>query len=236
MAENDSMTEPSTLTWKFWAATGLVILAILAIFIFLVRGNTSKTTGADQALGTQAFDQAKQRYDKGQFKAAISLLKTYLSEDRPDAAPAHILLGSAYEMTGASDKALEEYERAIGLQEDDPSVRYRYGILLRRLGRANKAIVQLSTAVKLDDQNGLFLSELAKTYSMQGRYLSAIRNWEKALKVYNGNAKVQATILLETGDAYTAIGETASARDAYRRGLDLEPDNTYLQSKLKSED
>ena len=63
---------------------------------------------------------------------------------------AHYLLGALYEERRENDQALAEFDQALALRPDTPTLRYRKAIIYRALGKPDAARAEIQAALKSD--------------------------------------------------------------------------------------
>src|ERR1700744_5938684 len=96
---------------------------------------------------------AEAALDKGDFPAAVTILKA-LAEERPKDAQVLYDLGFAEERTGADDDAAKAYEAAIAADATLAEARGALGLLDARAARTEKAHAELTEAAALKDAPG----------------------------------------------------------------------------------
>ncbi len=226
---DDKSADSSIISARWIWIAAAVGVGVIVIAVFFLRSGSFQV--AEKKDDGKLKIEAEKLYNKGEFKKALPKLKEYVQANPKDTKTRSMLAGS-YMLSGELEKAAEQYEQILETEPDDADTRYRLGIMLRQLGRVGQAAKELKEAVKLKPSSPLFLSELAKTYVKQKRFKAAITSWEKALGGYAGNDRAKAITYSEIGDTYMLMSDRESASAAYRSGLELEPDNSYLKSQL----
>ncbi len=137
---------------------------------------------------------------------------------------------------GDADNALQQYDRRLRENPDDPLVQYGYGLLRARTGHRDQAIAHLKKAAAKRPFDPDFLTDLGRVYYQSGRY-------ERALEILQSAANLPpfdperayylSQALMQTGDltraartlenlvaqrpeypqAYYALGEVYSRMD-----------------------
>lgn len=82
------------------------------------------------------------------------------------------------------------------------------------------AIEKYSSALELDPENVIFLSNRAAAYSSMQKYENAIEDSQKAIKINPNYSKAYSRL----GLAMYALGRTKEAFDSYKKGMDIEGD------------
>lgn len=104
----------------------------------------------DEFLTMQAAcDMAHGMVSAGKLDEAISLYKEVL-EATPAHGEANFQLGYIAEKKGERETALDRYETAVALVQDNANYQFYLGRLLRLMGRTEKSDAHLDSAVKLN--------------------------------------------------------------------------------------
>src|SRR6266852_7898944 len=111
------------------------------------RASASRKASASLLTGTRRFmdvsperlvEQANERFQLQDYYGAIHLLEEVVATGRAFA-DAHHLLGLSYSLVGQSDKALEQFGRALQLNPRYVEALIHTGIVLNELGREEEA-------------------------------------------------------------------------------------------------
>ena len=130
-------------------------------------------------------------------------------------------MGNAQASRGEYEKAVQSYDRAIGLDTYNPDLWYNKGLALSNLGRYEDALYcyQRATNIKPFDAD-LWLS--------RGAALSGLGRYEEALECYDRAVEFDS----EDDDAWNNRGTILAklsrygeALDSYDRAIDLEPED-----------
>ncbi len=226
-APNGKNSILSFFTKKLVIVFGVVAIVLVAIYAFWPAGSYKVV---DRSGDLRMKSEAEGLYNKGKHKKALPKLTKYLRTN-PDDIEARGMLAGSYMLSGELEKAIEQYESILKIDSDDADTRYKLGILLRQVGRVDQAVIELKRAAK-QKPSQQFLSELAKTYAQKDRLKEAVSSWNKALEFTAGNTNARVSIYTDMGDAYMRMESRGKAKEAYRSGLDLDPNNDYLKTKL----
>src|SRR6266498_5441213 len=118
------------------------------------RESGSKKASANSLTGTRRFmdvsperlvEQANERFQLQDYYGAIHLLEDVIATGRAFA-DAHHLLGLSYCLAGQPDKALSQFDRALGLNPNYVEALIHRALVLNELGREDEAIACLSRA------------------------------------------------------------------------------------------
>src|SRR5574344_1495652 len=127
---------------------------------------------------------------KGNVRQAIELCQLSLQED-PTNADLHIRLGDLYlawhlDIYNSSqyvDEAITEYQLALETYIDSAEVYFKIGQAFYYKGDLEKTINYLDMSLKKDDKYIKAYYFLAETYTKKARFMEAIDNARKAIKV-----------------------------------------------------
>jgi len=171
------------------------------------------------ALGTACsaqYDETKEpRWIKRVQEANLEALR--LEPDRPET---RIALAQMYENTGAYERAVEEYRRAMALSPSGDLPLRLLGGLYIDAGRLQEAVTVLQQAVDLRPGYWRNWSFLGHAYYQAGRYQDAIKAYYRLLALQPDNTRGHSSL----GAVLQEIGRNEEAREHYRRAVEL--DNT----------
>jgi tetratricopeptide (TPR) repeat protein len=148
-----------------------------------------------------------------------------------------VTLALSYDELGLHERSDPLYERAIrgytveGTVKDDIYYllinNWAYA-LAQRNARLDQALMMSTEAVTHDPANSSYLDTRAWVLHQLGRHREALEWIQKAI------AQQQSPVLFEhLGEILHALGRNTEARDAWTRGLELQPDNERLETRLK---
>jgi tetratricopeptide (TPR) repeat protein len=166
--------------------------------------------------------------ETGQITAAESHLRqaTAITPDEP---LGHEALATFLLETGRRQDALGVCQTLVRLQPDNAGYRLNLGTLLLELNDHPAAIQQLERSIELDPQLPEPLLNLARYY------LGARQNPARALELCRRLVELKPTAaqydLLAW--AYYANGQTAEARNASTRSVELDPTNAVYRERLR---
>ena len=96
----------------------------------------------------------------------------------------------------------------------------------------DEAELAFQKAIELDHNNAESYNNLASFYFHQGRYADAIPLYEKGLQ-FSREAKDKAMFLNRLGDAYRRLDQADQAGKAYRKAMELDPENVSLLTRAR---
>jgi tetratricopeptide (TPR) repeat protein len=176
-------------------------------------------------------------YRTGRVKDAIAAAQALIQKD-PNDLDAHKLLADIYlrslsegAQNGASEDVLKlaigEYEKIVELEPKSIADRVLLGQLYSFAHQSQKAEEQFAAAQKIDPGSEASALNLARLYSSQGDSVHAIKVLS-SLPPENQTAKTEYVL----GVNYDQQKDTKNAIAAYKRSLDMEPDNLDVQRAL----
>ena len=176
-------------------------------------------------------------YRTGRVKDAINAAEAQISKD-PDNLSAHKLLGNIYlrslgdnqQSHASSDVlklAVKEYEKIVQLEPNKIENHLILGQLYSFSHESQKAEQQFDLAQKIDPGSQDTALNLARLYVGQG-------NSKRAIQVLSSLPEQDQTAKTEyfLGVSYDQQKDTKNAIAAYKRSLDLEPENLDVERAL----
>jgi tetratricopeptide (TPR) repeat protein len=137
-------------------------------------------------------------------------------------------LGAAYERYNHFQEAVEIFEEIIAQVPNHYQAMNYLGYMLadrgERLEYARDLLEQVITNVP---DNPAYLDSYGWVYYRMGNYKKALIYLEEAVTLDN-----DPVILDHLGDAYKAVGDMESARQSWRKALEISPDNDEIREKL----
>jgi glycosyltransferase involved in cell wall biosynthesis len=154
----------------------------------------------------------------GDSTGAAGELATLLNRN-PKLAPAWLLCGIMLERRGKIDRAIECYERTLGLNPNLVDARVNLGTLWLRKGDSARARIEWERAHKTNPSNARVLLNLGALELRDGNCGPARRLLEQALERSPENASVWNNL----GVLHVRMGRTNEAADAFDKALALDP-------------
>ena len=138
-------------------------------------------------------------------------------------------VATLYEQRGDWDPALERLSRLHELFPGDASLQNFYGYVLAEKGeRLDFAEELLVRALDAEPDNGYYLDSLGWIKYRQGEYREAVDLLLDAVV----KASDDSVIWEHLGDAWDKLGDRTKADDAWRRSVDIDPENESAGGKL----
>jgi len=172
----------------------------------------------------------------GRIKEAIATAQDCIKKD-PNDIDAHTLLGKVYlrslgDMQGAQSAdmlklAIAEYETLARLQPGDLENTLLLGQLYALNHDTAKAEAEFKAAQQIDASSEEVVLNMARLYSENGDAQRAVDTLS-AVPVDDRTARIEFAL----GAGYDQLKKPKEAAEAYRRSLDIEPDNPDAQHAL----
>ena len=141
--------------------------------------------------------------------------------------------GVALERAGEWPKAEADFEYALQLAPDQPSVLNYLGYAWVEQGQhLDQARQMIERAVEQRPNDGAFIDSLGWTLLRQGDTAGALKNLERAVELQPEDATINAHF----GDVLDAVGRRREAEFQWRRALNLNPepeDLARIEGKLR---
>jgi len=194
--------------------------------------NFKEAVRIDPHYDAARYSVAKVLVQLGKFSDAVSYLSEYTHRQPNDAEGFH-LLGSAYTGLTQLPKAVETLERARELKPDDYEIRYDLGSALAKTGKTNEAIEQLVAAGKINPHFADAHYQLALQLRKQGDVTRSKQEMQTFQGLKNqANEESSAGDLNNEGNRLLQEGKVREAAEAYRKAVQLDPNNAQWQYNL----
>ncbi len=129
---------------------------------------------------------------------------------------------------GLYDEAVEQWQKAIALEDDDWYLYQRLGDALAGAGRNDEALAAYDQALSLAPLTAPALRTQAARYQNAGDPAKAIEAYRKALAIDPNYIESR----IELGQALINSGDLAGAEQEARRAIALAPDNPFAHNVL----
>lgn len=153
------------------------------------------------------------RHEADKYVDVVSLWRKTVAH-YPESDLAHVNLGFVLMNSGHSEEAIEEFQRALGINPASHDAHYDWGIALNNTGETEEALTHLVLAVEMDPDNFDYRKTLGTTLKMLGRYPEATEQFERAIQIEPDAPAVRnnlGLILKETGRWKEAAAQLAEA-------------------------
>jgi len=148
----------------------------------------------------------------------------------PNSAPVFTNYTACLNAVGRAEEAIPLFQKAIRVNPAGPSSLYNaFGDTLRTTGRFEEAVSAYKKAIHLAPDSIPANSGLAATYNYAGRPEEAIPLFEKIIRL---NPVVPFGIYSDFGAALRNTGRFDDSVAAYKKAIQLAPDNSFLHVSL----
>ncbi|MFH0765776.1 MAG: tetratricopeptide repeat protein [Calditrichota bacterium] len=155
------------------------------------------------------------------FDEALECLDRALELDESDVSP-YLTKGFIYHQLKRWEDSAAAYEEALARAPDNPLVLNNYAYMLSVSDqRLEDALEMVRKALAKAPDNPSYIDTYGWILYRSGNYPEALKEIKKALKKQKKNAE----LFEHLGYIYQALDEPHKARAAWKRALELEPDN-----------
>jgi tetratricopeptide (TPR) repeat protein/SH3-like domain-containing protein len=160
-------------------------------------------------------------YNDRDYAGAIASFTCVLAQDVENDY-AYVMRGNAHYMLEQYDAALDDYNRALELETDNPAYLYfnRGTVYLALLDYA-QAEIDLNQAIELNPNDGGTYNNRGNIYYAQGDYTRAIADYDLAIELPNGELYIP---YYNRGIAYHELGNYQNAESDLTQSLAINPD------------
>lgn len=176
------------------------------------------------------------------FDLAVGILTEGLNRAGQDHAKDRLdlmfALGNVYHESGDDAKTEACLRSALQLDPDfSPALNYLGYFFAERDRNLEEAYNLIQKALVKEPDNGHYLDSMGWVLYKMGRFESALDYILNSLENLEGRKEQQQQVFAEVfehlGDIYQALGRRDQAREAWSKSLEINRENTDLQSKLK---
>ena len=146
----------------------------------------------------------------------------------PENVRAHYNLGSAFSYQGSLEEEIEEYKKALALQEDYPRVNFHLGNSFQKLGRKQEAIQAYRRELQIQPKFAMAHNNLANVLADQKQYEESLKEYKVAILFKPGYDKAHANMATVLMD----LGRVEEAMDQYRIAIRLNPNSRSAHYNL----
>ncbi|MCL5270598.1 MAG: tetratricopeptide repeat protein [bacterium] len=137
----------------------------------------------------------------------------------------------AYQEAGRLTEAEKGYRHALELDPEDPEVNNALGYFYAETNqKLDEALTLVRKAMTLNPKAGHIVDSLGWVLFRQGKFKDAVSSLEEAVRLMKDSP--DPVVYEHLGDALEKAGDTAKAREAWRKALDLDKDSAALKEKV----
>lgn len=180
----------------------------------------------------------ERRQSEADLKRAAALFEKALGLDASFALPAYHL-GQVNQLLLKYDESVAAFRRAIAIDQTHVDARIECAAVLIEQGDPDEAIRELTEAQRLEADNDVAFSMMARAYWDKGAWLRSVESADRAIALQPSNAQAHLWradalrhLAAESTDRQAQLAYYADARQGYRSFLDLTNFSTGLGAKL----
>ena len=143
-------------------------------------------------------------------------------------AVAYINRGAAHHGKNDCGEAVEDFTRAIDIDERSVEAHHNRAVCYQKLGRYEDAIADYGRAIDIDPNFGHAYAKRCELFAMAWRYDDAIADCSRSSSLAPNDAER----IHSLGRVYFASGQQAAAIREYRRALEVDPNLKVAQDDL----
>jgi tetratricopeptide (TPR) repeat protein len=165
-----------------------------------------------------------------QFAEALKIYQD-LSGRYPKNAQYYLEAAMVHQEMGQMNEAEQNYRRALELDPEDAEANNALGYFYAETNqKLDEALALVQKALTLNPRAGHIIDSLGWVFYRLGRFQDAVTSLEEAVELMKETP--DAVVYEHLGDAHEKAGDTAKAREAWRKALDLDKDSPVLQEKV----
>jgi protein O-mannosyl-transferase len=161
------------------------------------------------------------------WKDSISVWTRTLSR-WPQSYIAHCNLGIALAGQGDSEKAVEHFNRALQINQDDAKSINNLGKILTAQGNLNGAVQDFHRALQLEPDDVKILNNLSVALAGQGQVNDAVQDLDRALRLKPEDADT----FYHLANIYAGRADYDDAEQNYEQALEINPDFAEARCNL----
>jgi len=170
-------------------------------------------------------------YAEHQYAKAIVQFQKIL-ELKPKDTQSLYLLGSLYLETGKRQDAYAIFKKVLDQDPDHDGALNSLGYMYAEDGiHLDEALSYVQRAIAIDGSNGAYYDSLGWVWYKKGQYKKALEALQQAAGLIE-----DAVVFDHMGDVYKALKQVLDSRRAWRRSLELVPNQRAVLEKLQSLD
>jgi tetratricopeptide (TPR) repeat protein len=145
---------------------------------------------------------------------------------RKEASDEYVKYGEDMANSNNLDKAIECFDKAIGINPKNDFAWGDRGLILDKQGKTEEALVSFSKAIEIDPKNAITRHNKGLSLIRSNQLKEAIECFDKAIECRENYAKAW----YNKGRALSMLGELKKSQDCFDKARKLDP---LLYTKLK---
>lgn len=211
------------------ALTGLGALFLMEKRFDLAQPLFEKALAVDSNHATALINLAMIDQARGRQESALEKLNRVVKMN-PDYGAARLNLGSLYASMGKFPSAIAQLEKAILLNPKQPAARLTLAAVYADIKQWEKSKELYLSVAKSNPQIYQSFLGLGAVYEGTGRYLDAVKSYQKVITMRGGSARAYTGI----ARSFLALGQENEANRALEAALKIDPNYPAALKILKS--
>ena len=188
-------------------------------------------------VGAARYSLGWSHFKMGEFEKSVQPFEDFLANYQPPPIAlfpydidTHLRLGDAFYALREYDKAIENYEKAIGADPGGDYAIFQIANCYYRSDRTYEAVTNFRKMVRIYPYSKLREQSqynIGYVYFLMGNYDQAITEFKTVIAKYK-NTNWAARAQYNIGDAFYNAGKYAEAQAAYKKVLDGHPKSDYI--------
>ncbi len=140
-------------------------------------------------------------------------------------------LAVAYERAEQRDKAEELLKKILLIDPEDSQAMNYLGYMWAERGeKLDEAEKLISRALEIEPENGYYIDSIAWVFYQRGDYERALREMLRSVELADDDP----VIFEHLGDVYHKLDRSDDALEAWKKSLEIDPDNAGVKEKIES--
>lgn len=219
-----------TWSWTIYVYWFIILFFIAATFYILGRSHEFLHPSANRVDVVEEklmqhndyLDSAKEKLAAGNMDEAIEDLTVAI--DANATSDSLTLRGEIYLQMGDYQKALDDFNSAIEVDNMNAVAFYDRALLNMRLENYNAALNDINNALAAQSMKPSEVLSMRNLYAKRGQLNLWLKNWQGAVADYTNSlardeGSISANVYAERAEAYTALGEYQNAINDYTSAI-----------------
>ena len=224
--ENTPCCASSIWSWTIYVYWFIILFFIAATFYIIGRSHEFLHPSAHNVIVTEEaliqpetyIESAKAKLIEGNIDEAIEELNAAVDENA--SSNLYALRGEAYMQIGDYQKALNDFDSAIEIDNMNAIAFYDRSLLNTRLENYDEALIDINNALAAQSKKPADVLTMRDLYAKRGQLNLWLKNWQGAIADYTNSlarseGSISANVYAERAEAYTAMGEYENAINDY---------------------
>jgi Tfp pilus assembly protein PilF len=204
------------------AVVGVVVVVLFATGVFSLGGVTGMAGGSATGTSDPTDTSIPGSIPQAPADAELALITPTPSPD----ANLHVQKGQEHVEEGRYEQAISEFDEAIGIDSENPTVYLMRGLAYFRMGQHEMAVQDYDEAIQLDPRSyGAYLSR-GIIHATLGRSEKAIQDYDEAVRLNPDDLGSY----INRANAYVRLEQYEKAVEDYDESLKISPEHAGVYS------